>query len=117
MNPIDKNEMFSQLKSFLKTKGIEIQEGSYSDGIRRGCDILTDTVNLSQRALVKAKDAVDKGLDQVRQTVHEKTAPKTKPAEKASQTKKSAGETKARTAKTSSAKTKTSAPRGKKRIK
>jgi hypothetical protein len=117
MNPINKDEMFSQLKSFLKTKGIEIQEGSYSDGIRRGCDILTDTVNLSQRALVKAKDAVDKGFDQVRQTVHEKTAPKSKPAEKASPAKNNAGKTKSSTGKASSAKAKTSTSRGKKRSK
>ena len=68
--------MFSNLKGFLKSKGIDLQEGSYSDGIRKGCDLLTDTVNLSQRAYDRAKDAVDKGLDQVRQTIHEKTAPK-----------------------------------------
>jgi len=33
---------------------------------------------MSQRAFDRAKVAVDKSLDQVRQTVHEKTAPKTK---------------------------------------
>jgi hypothetical protein len=80
MNDINKEEMFGNLKNFLKTKGIEIQDGSYADGIRKGCEILTDTVNLSQRALVRAKGAVDKGLDHVRQTVHERTAPKTKNA-------------------------------------
>jgi hypothetical protein len=77
MNDINKEEVFSNLKSFLKSKGIEIQDGSYADGIRKGCEILTDTVNLSQRALVRAKGAMDKGLDHVRQTVHERTAPKT----------------------------------------
>ncbi|HEX4265185.1 MAG TPA: hypothetical protein VH597_12670 [Verrucomicrobiae bacterium] len=77
MNDINKEEVFSNLKSFLKSKGIEIQDGSYAAGIRKGCEILTDTVNLSQRALVRAKGAMDKGLDQVRQTVHERTAPKT----------------------------------------
>lgn len=76
MKEINKEEMFSNLKDFLKTKGIELQEGSYSQGIRKGCDLLTDTVNLSQRAFDRAKDAMDKGLDQVRQTIHEKTAPK-----------------------------------------
>ena len=76
MKEINKEEMFSNLKDFLKSKGIELQEGSYSHGIRKGCDLLTDTVNLSQRALDHAKDAMDKGLDQVRQTIHEKTAPK-----------------------------------------
>jgi hypothetical protein len=76
MNDINKEEMFGNLKSFLKSKGIEIQEGSYADGIRKGCEILTDTVNMSQRAMERAKGAMDKGLDHVRQTVHERTAPK-----------------------------------------
>ena len=82
MTESNKEEMFGNLKNFLKTKGIEIQEGSYADGIRKGCEILTDTVNLSQHALVRAKDAVDKGLDHVRQTVHERTAPKKESAGK-----------------------------------
>ena len=76
MNEINKEEMFGNLRNFLKSKGVELQEGSYSEGIRKGCDLLTDTVNLSQRAIGRAKDAMDKGLDQVRQTIHEKTAPK-----------------------------------------
>ena len=76
MSEIKKEEMFGNLKSFLKSKGIDIQEGSYANGIRRGCDILTDTVNMSQRAFDRAKVAVDEGLDQARQTVHEYTAPK-----------------------------------------
>jgi hypothetical protein len=78
MSEIKKEEMFGNLKSFLKSKGIEIQEGSYASGIRRGCDILTDTVNMSQRALDRAKVVVDEGLDKARQTVHEYTAPKGK---------------------------------------
>src|SRR5215469_2869973 len=76
MKEINKEEMFSNLKGFLKSKGVDLQEGSYSHGIRKGCDMLTDTVNLSQRAFEHAKDAMDKGLDHVRQTIHEKTAPK-----------------------------------------
>jgi hypothetical protein len=79
MSDIKKEEMFGNLKSFLKSKGIEIQEGSYANGIRRGCDILTDTVNMSQRAFDRAKVAVDEGLDKARQTVHEYTAPRTQP--------------------------------------
>jgi hypothetical protein len=76
MKEINKEEMFGNLKDFLKSKGIELQEGSYSEGIRKGCDLLTDTVNLSQKAFDRAKDAMDKGLDQVRQTIHEHTAPR-----------------------------------------
>src|ERR1700722_12257988 len=85
MNEINKEEMFGTLKSFLKSKGIDVQEGSYAEGIRKGCDILTDTVNLSQRAFDKAKGAVEKGVDQVRQTVHERTAPKAKAQKPAKQ--------------------------------
>ena len=114
MSDIKKEEMFGNLKSFLKSKGIEVQEGSYADGIRKGCEILTDTVNMSQRAFDRAKVAVDKGLDQVRQTVHEKTAPKSKtatPGANQTRTKSSAG-------KGASAKTKTaSSARAKKRSK
>ena len=77
MSDINKEEMFGNLKNFLKSKGIEIQEGAYADGIRKGCEILTDTVNMSQRAFERAKDAMDKSLDEVRQTIHERTAPKT----------------------------------------
>ena len=111
--------MFGNLKSFLKSKGIEIQDGSYADGIRKGCEILTDTVNMSQRALGSAKDAVEKGLDQVRQTVHEKTAPKSKPAPTAAGTKTTASggsqtRAKSSTGKTASAKTKTASTSAKK---
>ena len=78
MSEIKKEEMFGNLKGFLKSKGIDIQEGSYANGIRRGCDILTDTVNMSQRAFDRTKTVVEQGLDQARQTVHEYTAPKAK---------------------------------------
>ena len=81
MNEINKEEMFGNLKNFLKSKGIELQdEGAYSQHIRRGCDILTDTVNLSQRGFENAKSAMERGLDQLRQTIHEHTAPKAQSA-------------------------------------
>lgn len=82
MNQINKEEMFGNLKSFLKSKGIELQDGSYAEGIRKGCDILTDTVNLSQRGFDNAKNAVGKGLDNLRQTIHEYTAPGSKASAK-----------------------------------
>lgn len=81
MNEIKKEEMFGNLKNFLKSKGVELQEGSYTETIRRGCDILTDSVNLSQRAFDQARDKVGKGLDHLRQAVHERTAPKPTAAE------------------------------------
>ena len=108
MSDINKEEMFGHLKGFLKSKGIDIQDGSYADGIRKGCEILTDTVNMSQRALEKAKGAVDKGLDQVRQTVHERTAPKSQPAGAAKTTSASSQtRTKSSAGNTASARTKT----------
>jgi hypothetical protein len=81
MNQINKEEMFGNLKSFLKSKGIEVQEGAYAQRIRQGCELLTDSINVSQRTLKRAKSAMDKGLDQLRQTIHEQTAPKSPAAE------------------------------------
>jgi hypothetical protein len=116
MNKINKEEMFGNLKSFLKSKGIDIQEGTYAEGIRKGSEILTDTVNLSQRALVRAKGAMDKGLDQVRQTVHERTAPKTPNAANQTTSAANPNRAKASAGKTASAKTKpSSSARGKKK--
>ena len=76
MKPIEKHEIFEHLSGFLKAKGIEMKDGSYSQGIQKACEILTDTVNLSQKGLEKAKGTLDKNLDRVRQAIHEKTAPK-----------------------------------------
>lgn len=125
MKEINKEEMFSNLKGFLKSKGIELQEGSYAEGIRKGCDLLTDTVNVSQRAFDRAKDVMDKGLDQVRQTIHEKTAPKAAPAtgEKTQAAPKPQAAAKPNNAKSNPSKAKTmaakkaSAKRGEKRSK
>lgn len=116
MSDIKKEEMFGNLKNFLKSKGIDVQDGSYADGIRKGCEILTDTVNMSQRAIDRAKDAVDKGLDQVRQTVHEKTAPRSKATSDAKTSMSGASETRTKSSagKGTSAKTKTASARGKK---
>jgi hypothetical protein len=76
MKKIDKDEIYGHLKDFLKVKGIELQDGSYTRQIQHGCQILADTVNLSQQALKQAKTTVGTKLDQVRQVIHEKTAPK-----------------------------------------
>lgn len=112
MNQINKEEMFGNLRSFLKSKGIELQEGSYAEGIRKGCDILTDTVNLSQRGFDNAKNAVGKGLDNLRQTIHECTAPRSA-ATPAQQTQASAKAQSSKTARASAKKA--SAKRGKTR--
>src|SRR5438046_1354846 len=76
MNPIDKDEIFQNLSGFLKAKGIELKEGSYAHGIQKGCTLLTEAINLSQKGLKRAKAGVDKKLDQMRQVIHEKTAGK-----------------------------------------
>ena len=76
MKPIQKDELYENLSQFLKTKGIELKEGSYSKGIHAGCSFLADAINLSQAGIERAKAGIDKGLEQVRQVIHEKTAPK-----------------------------------------
>jgi hypothetical protein len=78
MKPIQKDELFEHVSSFLKGKGIELKDGSYSKTIQNGCSLLADAVNLSQQGLSRAKDEVDKGLDRMRQVIHQKTAPKQK---------------------------------------
>lgn len=75
MKPLDRDELFHNLRGFLKTKGIELQEGSYSSGIRKSCSLLSDAINLGQEGLGRAKTGIDRKLDQMRQVIHEKTAP------------------------------------------
>ena len=77
MKPIQKDELYEHVSQFLKAKGIEMQEGSYPKGIQKGCSILADAINLSQKGISQAKDQIDKNLDRMRQVIHEKTAPKT----------------------------------------
>jgi hypothetical protein len=83
MNPIQKDELYENISQFLKGKGIELTEGSYTKGIHAGCSLLADAINLSQTGLDRAKvglgktkEGIEKKLDQVRQVIHEKTAPK-----------------------------------------
>src|SRR6266852_9486637 len=76
MKQIQKDELYEHLGQFLKNKGIELTEGSYTKGIHAGCSLLADAINLSQAGLERAKSGLDKKLDQVRQVIHEKTAPK-----------------------------------------
>ncbi len=77
MSKINQDELFQHLSGFLKSKGIELQEGSYSTRIRKGCGLLTETINLTQETLGRAKSQVDAKLERMRQVIHEKTAPKT----------------------------------------
>ena len=77
MKPLNQDELFENLRGFLKGKGIELQEGSYARGIQKSCSLLSDAINLGQQGLGRAKTEIDKKLDQMRQVIHEKTAPKT----------------------------------------
>jgi hypothetical protein len=75
MNPIQKDELYENISQFLKNKGIELKEGSYTKGIHAGCSLLADAINLSQTGIERAKTGIEKKLHQVRQVIHEKTAP------------------------------------------
>jgi hypothetical protein len=83
MKPIQKDEIYENVRQFMKSRGIEMQDGSYPRSVQKACSILADAINLSQRSLVQAKVEIDRNLDRMRQVIHEKTAPKTapKPAE------------------------------------
>ncbi len=76
MKPINKDELYEHLSRFLQAKGVELKEGSYAKGIQKGCSLLTDAINLSQKGIQRAKAGIDKKVDQMRQVIHEQTAPK-----------------------------------------
>jgi len=76
MKPIEKNELYEHVSGFLKGKGVELKAGSYANSIQAGCSLLADAINLSQQGLTRAKAGLDVKLDQMRQAIHEKTAPK-----------------------------------------
>jgi hypothetical protein len=76
MKQIRKDEIYNQLSEFLKGKGVELKEGPYTRGIHAGCSMLADAINLSQAGIVRAKTGIERGVDQMRQVIHEKTAPK-----------------------------------------
>jgi hypothetical protein len=75
MKRINEGELFQHLGDFLKAKGIELKEGSYTNRIQQGCTLLGEAINLSQSGLAKAKTKAEKKLDELRQVIHEKTAP------------------------------------------
>src|SRR5581483_10811624 len=84
MKPIAKDELYEHLNQFLKARGIELKEGSYSKQIQRGCTLLADTINLSQEGIERAKVGIERNLDRMRQVIHERTAPKAKASSSAS---------------------------------
>jgi hypothetical protein len=76
MTPLNQDDLYQNLRGFLKIKGIELQEGSYARGIQKSCSLLTEAINLGQKGLDRAKVGIDAKLDQMRQVIHEKTAPR-----------------------------------------
>src|SRR5437867_4301139 len=76
MKRIKKDELYENLGHFLKSKGIELKEGGYTKGVHAGCSFLADAINLSQAGIARAKAEIDRKLDQVREVIHQKTAPK-----------------------------------------
>ncbi|MDB6068567.1 MAG: hypothetical protein JWR26_4775 [Pedosphaera sp.] len=78
MKPIGKDEIYEHLTSFLRERGIEFKNGSYTKQIQKGCSLLGDSINLSQEGLERAKTEIDRKLDQMRQVIHERTAPKSR---------------------------------------
>ncbi len=83
MKNIGKDELYQHVSSFLATRGVALKQGSYTKAVKNGCSILTDAINLGQEGFEKAKTGLDKTLHQMRQAVHEATAPKPPPATKA----------------------------------
>ena len=83
MKPIDKDELYEHLSSFLRSKGVDLREGAYTSGIQKSCSLVAEVVNSSKETIEKARGEIDKKLDQVRQIIHDKTAPKPAPAQPA----------------------------------
>jgi hypothetical protein len=73
MKPIKKDELFQNLSGFLKAKGIDLKPGSYTQRIRRGCGLLSDTINLTQDGLQRAKVEIDTKLEQMRQVIRKRS--------------------------------------------
>lgn len=80
MKTIKQDELFQSLGGFLKAKGIELKDGAYAKRIRQGCDLLTDAINGTQKTVKRTKVKVDEKLEQLRQSIHEATAPKPPPS-------------------------------------
>jgi hypothetical protein len=76
MKTLKQDELYQNLQEFLHKKGVELKDGSYSQKIQKGCSLLSDAINTSQKGLTRAKDEIDRKLDQLRQVIHEKTAPR-----------------------------------------
>jgi hypothetical protein len=75
MKKLQPDELYQNLQEFLQNKGVELKAGSYARKIQKSCSLLSDAINTSQQGLSRAKEEIDKKLGQLRQVIHEKTAP------------------------------------------
>ena len=98
MQTIKKDELFRNLGDFLKSKGIELNDGSYTTRIQQGCNLLSDAINATQKTVKKTKVHVDQALDKLRQTIHQSTAPPRPPQTKSKKKAKPRGKRPAATA-------------------
>jgi hypothetical protein len=87
MKTIKKDELFRHLGTFLQSKGIELKDGSYTTRIQQGCDLLADTINATQKTVKQTKSKMDRALDQIRETIHQHTAPPPPPTAKTAKAK------------------------------
>jgi hypothetical protein len=74
MKAIKKGELYEHLSEFLKRKGVELHKGPYPGRIEQVCSLLTTTINATQATLGRARDGMDRGLQQVRHALR-KTPP------------------------------------------
>lgn len=76
MKTIKKDELYANLSGFLRDKGIVLEDGPYTQRLQKSCALLTDAINTAHTGLTEVRAQVDRKLDQMRQVIHEKTAPK-----------------------------------------
>jgi hypothetical protein len=92
MKTLKKDELYDSLQRILTARGIELTDGSFTNRIRQGCELLTDAINSGTRTFDRARTEMDTQIEKMRQAIHEKTAPRkpdktTAPAQPASQPK------------------------------
>ena len=80
MKKIERDELYENLRGFLKSKGIALDSGTYTQRIQQGCNLLADAINAAQKTVARARAEADKKLDELRQSIHEATAPKSSAA-------------------------------------
>ena len=110
MKKIDKNELYQHLRSFLKSKGVALEEGSYTKRLEQGCTLLTEAINTTQTGVERARVKVGGAVDNLRQTIHEATAPRAGASRASRPETPPAGQTKANAAKSSARKAKAKSP-------